>query len=140
MLRFRHIKNEWSFWQGLRWRELVRVVKRGGWPLDGKFFDLRPPPLGREFRPEGKSVLYDRCSANTASHHRWDSTSRTSFWSNPALGSPLTKFLDPPLCGINENHGRKTNSFVGGKCRALDDANLWQKSLLWYKVHSKNRQ
>ena len=48
--------------------ELVLVVERGGRPSDGKNFDLPPP--GREFRPEGKSVLYGRCSVSVASHDR----------------------------------------------------------------------
>ena len=42
--------------------QVVGVIERGGKPWDGKNFDLYPPP-GREFRPEGKSVLYGRVDA-----------------------------------------------------------------------------
>ena len=74
MLRFRHIKKRELFDRGLGDRSWCEL-SRGG--VD------RWKKIGREFRPEGKSVLYGRCSANN--------------WINPALGSPLTKLLDPPL-------------------------------------------
>ena len=74
MLRFRHKKREF-FERGSGDRSWCEL-SRGG--VD------RWTKIGRQFRPEGKSVLYGRCSANN--------------WKNPALGFPLKKFLDPPLC------------------------------------------
>ena len=55
----------------------------------------------REFRPEGKSVLYGRCSAKNLK--------------NPALGSPLKKFLDPPLSGGATYSRSHATTLLSGK-------------------------
>ena len=49
--------------------ELMLVVERGVDRRTGKI-SICPSPPGREFRPEGKGVLYGRCSVSIASHDR----------------------------------------------------------------------